>query len=148
VGRRWGAEQLAALRRPELWLEADEICQARCGIRVRRPWADVDLWEFFLSLPAEIKFADVQRKGLVRRLLRGKLPDALLERKDKTLFDDLAMAHVDYPVLRRWLSKPQHGISGVNYHILMEHLEREDLKLLDLRWVMDLASVHAFLSQW
>jgi hypothetical protein len=148
VGRRWGQEQVATLRRPELWLEADEICQARCGVDVRRPWADVDLWEFFLSLRAEIKFADVQRKGLVRRLLRGKVPDAVLERKDKTLFDDLVMAQLDYPALRHWLSEPRHHISGVNYQILGQHLDRQDLKLRDLRWVYELASAHAFLSQW
>lgn len=147
AGRRWGAEQVAALTRPELWLEADEICQARCGVSARRPWADVDLWEFFLSVPSEMKFAEVQRKGLVRRLLRGKLPDAVLDRTDKTLFDDLAMAQVDYPALRRWLSKPGHHISGVNYDLLRMHLERQDFKPIDVRWSTNLASIHAFLGE-
>ena len=148
VRKRWAGEQLSTWTRPEMWLEADEICQARCGVIVRRPWADVDLWEFFLSLPAAVKFGDVQRKGLVRRLLYGKLPSEVLERTDKTVFDEVGMAQLDYVGLRHWLSTPRHRLSGVNYRILAEHLQREDLRLADLRWVTDLASVQAFLAQW
>jgi hypothetical protein len=72
----------------------------------------------------------------------------VLDRTDKTFFDDYAMARVDYRALRHWLSHPEHQIPGVKYHLLAEHLNRQDLKFVDLRWAMDLASVHAFLSHW
>ena len=77
-------------------MEADEIMQNLCGIRTRRPWADVDLWEFFISLPAEDKAPEHGRKKLVRKLLRGKVPDVILDRKHKTGFDESILARVDY----------------------------------------------------
>ena len=49
------------------------------GVRVRRPWIDIDLWELFLGLRAEQKFPE-RDKGLVRRPSRtdpgrGARPD-------------------------------------------------------------------------
>jgi hypothetical protein len=115
---------------------------------VRRPFADIDLWEFFLSLPAEIKYPDLRSKTLVRRLLRGRIPDRILDRRDKTLFNDHVMSQVDYPVLRQFLLEPEHRVRGVDYERLAERLEREDFNLVDWRWAYDLVRVHAFLHRW
>jgi asparagine synthase (glutamine-hydrolysing) len=145
---RWRKVQLGAFEGPGLTVEADAVCQEVCGVRNRRPWADIDLWEFFLSLPAEVKFPDNGSKTLVRRLLRGKVPTAILDRRDKTVFDESIMAHIDYPTLRRWLVRPDHRLSGVRYDLLEERLNREDLDLPEFMWAKDLAAVHAFLSQW
>ena len=145
---RWLRAQLRAFEGPGLSLEADEALQALMGVRVRRPWADVDLWEFFLSLPAETKFPDGGNKTLVRRLLAGKLPDEILRRTSKTVFDDAVRAGIDYPALRRWLGAPEHRVDGVDYAKLALHLEREDLDLPGFIWARDLAGVHAFLGQW
>src|SRR5207302_8207174 len=111
----------------------DELCQSVCGIQVRRPWADVDLWEVFLSLPAEVKFPDARRKSLLRRLLRGRVPDAILDRTDKTLFDTFTVSRIDYTELSRWLSTSTPRIPGVKYDVLMEHLRRQDLDLVGYR---------------
>jgi len=146
--RRWRTLQLGAFTGPGISMEGDDVCQELCGVRARRPWADVDLWEFFLSLPAEVKFPDAQGKSLVRRLLRGRVPDAILDRTDKTYFDDSVLARIDYPALDRWLLEPDYRIDGVNYRLLRERLERRNLGLVDLAWAMDLAGVHAFLSLW
>jgi asparagine synthase (glutamine-hydrolysing) len=146
--RRWRTLQLGAFTGPGISMEGDDVCQELCGVRARRPWADVDLWEFFLGLPAEVKFPDAQGKSLVRRLLRGRVPDAILDRTDKTYFDDSVLARIDYPALDRWLLEPDYRIDGVNYGILRERLERRNLGLVDLAWAMDLAGVHAFLSLW
>ena len=43
---------------PGLTMEADEIMQNLCGIRTCWPWADVDLWEFFIWLRAQDKAPD------------------------------------------------------------------------------------------
>lgn len=145
---RWPGQQLGFLQGPGLSVEADAILQARCGVRVRRPWTDVDLWEFFLSLPAELKFPHAWSKSLVRRLLRGRVPDAVLDRQDKTIFNEFVLADIDYPSLRRWLAEPRHRIEGVNYPALGERLEREDLQLTDYIWAKDLAAIHAFLDRW
>jgi asparagine synthase (glutamine-hydrolysing) len=146
--QRWRKLQLGAFFGPGVSMGADDLCQDLCGVRTRRPWADVDLWEFFLSLPAETKFPDAQGKGLVRQLLRGKVPDAILDRQDKTYFDDAVMARIDYPVLEQWLVDPNYPIDGVNYGLLQHRLERRELNLVDFAWATDLAGVHAFLSLW
>jgi asparagine synthetase B (glutamine-hydrolysing) len=148
AGRRWTKLQVSAFVVPGISMEADDICQELCGVRRRRPWADVDLWEFFLSLRAEVKFPDTRGKTLVRRLLRGRVPDAILDRRDKTLFDEAVMKRIDYPALRRWLLDPPDRIPGVDYRELKARLETESLEITDFMWAKDLASVHAFLSQW
>ena len=112
VRQRWRRLQLAAFRGPGLSAEAEAICQAACGVRVRRPWTDVDLFELFLSLPAAQKFPDTQGKSLVKRLLRGRVPDAILDRSDKTVFDEALLAQIDYSTLRRFLVDPPHRLDG------------------------------------
>ena len=127
-------------------MESDTIIQELCGIRVRRPWADVDLWEFFLGLRAETKFPDSRRKALARDLLRDRVPDFILDRKGKVVFDDSIMERIDYVALRRWLVDPPVRVRGVDYGLLEKHLADEDMGLWDHIWAKDLASVHAFLA--
>lgn len=145
---RWRRMQVSGFAGPGVSLEAEEVCQAVCGVTARRPWTDVDLWEFFLSLRAEQKFPDIRSKSLVRRLLRGKVPDAILDREDKTMFDEAAMSQIDYATLRRLLIRPTHRIEGVDYRLLEQRLEAGNLTLLEYGWARNLANVHAFLAQW
>lgn len=143
---RWRDEQTVSWMGPGLTMEAEEVCQAVMGVRTRRPWADVDLWAFFLSLPAEQKFPNLARKGLVRRLLRGKVPDEILERRQKTVFDESLMARIEYPELKRWLVAPEHRFTGVDYDGLAAALEQEDLDLTAYQWAKDIAIAHAFVT--
>jgi asparagine synthase (glutamine-hydrolysing) len=146
--RRWREAQLGGFRGPGLSVEANEVVQEVCGVRVRRPWTDVDLWEFFLSLPADRKFPDVSTKGLVRRLLRGRVPDEILDRSDKTVFNESVSARVDYVELRRWLSDAPPLLDGVDYELLAKGLADEDMGVFEFLWARDLASVHAFVALW
>jgi asparagine synthase (glutamine-hydrolysing) len=125
-------------------MEADELCSALSGVSVRRPFADIDLWEFFLSLRAEDKYPDLRSKTLMRRLLRGRLPDEILDRRKKTFFDDHVMAHVNYEILRRHLASPSYRVAGVNYRELGERIEKRNLGLYDYYWANKLARIHAF----
>jgi asparagine synthase (glutamine-hydrolysing) len=145
---RWRTEQIAFFIGPAIGTEADDVIQTVCGIRNRRPWIDVDLCEFFVSLPAEVKFPQWFSKSLVRSLLRGKVPDRILDRTDKTVFNDRIMATIDYPALRHWLIAPKYRVKGVNYQLLADRLEREIFHIGDFKWAVDLAKTHAFLSQW
>lgn len=145
---RWRRSQLAGFIGPGIALEAEEVCQAVCGIRSRRPWTDIDLWELFLSLPAEQKFPDHRVKGLVRDLLAGRVPSEVLDRQDKTVFDEAALAQIDYATLRRYLIAPSHQVEGVDYSRLARLLETETLTRIDYVWARELAGIHAFLSQW
>jgi len=108
----------------------------------------VDVIEFFIGLPAELKFPDMGSKTLMRRMLRGRVPDEILDRRDKTVFSDYMMSHLDYDALRRYVVKPTTRIEGVNYARLAERIERQDFNLIDYAWANDLVRVHAFLSQW
>jgi asparagine synthase (glutamine-hydrolysing) len=145
---RWSALQTLPLRGCPITLEAVDVCASLTGVTVGRPFGDVDFWEFFLSLPAEMKYPDLKSKTLLRTLLRGTVPDKILDRRDKTFFDDHAMSQIDYPLLRRYLLKPKYEMPGVNYRALASRLEREELNLIDLLWVNDLVRIHAFLNQW
>jgi asparagine synthase (glutamine-hydrolysing) len=146
--QRWRRLQLSAFRGPGLSAEAEAICQAACGVRVRRPWTDVDLFELFLSLPAGQKFPDTRGKSLVKRLLRGRVPDAILDRRDTTAFDEALLAQIDYATLRRFLADPPHRLDGVDYEALGDRLRREDFERPDYHYARQLAGVHAFLAQW
>ncbi|MDR5684463.1 MAG: asparagine synthase-related protein [Armatimonadota bacterium] len=144
----WRHAQMPAFEGANLAGCADEVCQEVCGVRVRVPWADVDLWEFFMSLPAEVKFPDVRPKGLVRSLLRGRVPDTILDRSDKTYFDDAIRDNIDYKALRRWLVEPKHRLRSIDYEVLAYRLHMEDLELSEFLWAKDLASIQAFLALW
>lgn len=144
--RRWAEAQLDPLRPGAvLTAEADDICAAACGVEVRRPLADVDLWEFFLSLPAEQKFPDSVSKGLVRRTMAGRLPVEILERRDKTAFDAHYLAGADYTTLRRLLLDDELRLPGVDYEHLRLRLEDQSMGVFELSWASDLARAHAFL---
>ena len=145
---RWRRKQLAAFGGPGVSVEAAAVCHAVNGVRLRRPWIDVDLWEFFLGLPAEVKFPDHLDKSVVRRLLRGRVPDEILDRKDKTSFNEASLARVDYATLRHYLVEPEHRIDGVDYGQLRGLLESERLDILDYAWAKNLATAHAFLALW
>ena len=127
-------------------MEADTLIQDEHGVLVRRPWLDVDLWEFFLSLRAEDKFPGTRYKALVKMLLRGRLPDELLDRRTFTSFDATIMDRVDFPALERWLRAPQWQMPGVDYGQLGRRLDAKDLTLHDYIFAKDLATAHAFVQ--
>jgi hypothetical protein len=145
---RWHRTQLSGFIGPGVSLEAEEVCQAVTRVRSRKPWTDVDLWEFFLGMPAEQKYPDLRPKALVRELLRGRVPDVILDRTDKTVFDEAALAEIDYPALRALIDVPGPRLDGVDYRRLFALLDARRLATHDYRWARSLASVHAFLSQW
>jgi hypothetical protein len=145
---RYRSLQFWGLEGSTLTMEADATCAAMAGVTIRRPLADVDLWEFFLSLPAEIKFPAQQWKALARRALRGVIPDEILARERKTYFDPHVMRQIDYPLLNRLLAAPRHRIPGVDYPEVARRLERRDLTFYDWISIRELARIHAFLNAW
>jgi asparagine synthase (glutamine-hydrolysing) len=147
--RRWLEHQLDPLVGVGSYsFDADALCAAYHGVHVRRPLADVDLWEFVLALPAEIKFPNALPKSLLRESVRGRLPDAILDREDKTFFDDFALRTADYDGLRRWILETDVRLAGVDYALLRERIEARDMPVVELLWAYDLARAHAFLNLW
>jgi asparagine synthase (glutamine-hydrolysing) len=145
---RYTGVQLFAFEGTSLTLEAGDVAAEMTGVTSRSPFGDVDLIEFFISLPAEVKFPDLASKTLMRRMLRGRLPDAILDRKDKTTFSDYIMSHLNYDAAAKYLTNPKTHIPGVDYARLAERIERRDFKLIDYAWANDLLRIHIFLSEW
>ena len=108
----------------------------------------MDLWEFFLSLPSEVKYPVLQWKPLARTALRGVIPDEIIDRKKKTLFDDHVMRQIDYATLERLLVRPRHRLNGVNYERLAERIARREMTFHEWIRARELARIHAFLSAW
>lgn len=146
--RRWKTNQVSFFGGAAILLEAHDILQARIGMRVRRPWADLDLWQFFLGLRAEVKHAYPTSKGLLRHLLRGRVPDLILDRRDKTVFDAHLMSNIDRAALAHWLVEPPHRMPWIDYGRLADAIQKPNLGLREFMWMKDLAAIHAFLSTW
>jgi asparagine synthase (glutamine-hydrolysing) len=146
--RRWLETQLAGTHGATITMEADEVVGAMAGVTIRRPFADIDLWEFFLSLRAELKCPTRRFKSLGRDLLRGYVPDAIIDRRDKTVFDDHVLNQIDYPALRRLLVNPRHRLPNVDYERLGKRIEQQTFTFFDWFWAKDLAQIHAFLNAW
>jgi len=147
--RRWLEHQLGPLVGVGSYsFDADAVCAAYHGVHVRRPLADVDLWEYVLTLPAEIKFPNSIPKSLLRESVRGRLPDAILDRRDKTFFDDFALRTADYEGVRRHALESEVRIAGVDYELLAARVESRAMSVPELLWAYDLARAHAFLGLW
>lgn len=145
---RWTALQTTPFYGQAVSFEADDICAAFHGVDVRRPFGDVDLWSFVLSLRAEDKFPDAVPKSIIRTAMRGRVPDTILDRRDKTVFDEYSISKADYDSLRRWLSNPDARMPGVDYGILSDRIDRQKMSVPELRWARDLGRIHAFLAGW
>jgi asparagine synthase (glutamine-hydrolysing) len=146
--QRWRDQQLLGTSGSTIMMDADATVAAMAGVTIRRPLADVDLWEFFLSLRGEVKFPLLQWKALARQALRGVIPDEILDRPKKTLFNDHVMRQIDYPTLERLLVKPRHRLDGVNYEVLAERIERREMTFHEWIRARDLARIHSFLNAW
>lgn len=129
-------------------VEAFTICAEYSQAKLHRPLNDVDLVEFFISLPAHLKFPDGRSKSLVREAMRGHLPDEIVDRSQKTAFNEDTIARVDYDELRRWLLGTEYRMPRVDYEQLSERLDNRDMGFWELRIAHNLADYHAFASLW
>jgi asparagine synthase (glutamine-hydrolysing) len=145
---RWRHHQLAGFLGVGLPFEAYHIFNEASRVAVRWPWADVDLWEFFVSLPAEVKFPGAQSKQLLRGLIRDRLPASVVNRRDRTVLDEFVQRRFDYASLGGWIGSGDFRMPGVDYAVLRRRLDRGNLGNLEYASIKDLAQVHAFLSNW
>jgi asparagine synthase (glutamine-hydrolysing) len=145
---RWTTEQLNMFAGTGIMLDTHDVIVTQQRVDVRRPFADVDLLEFFLGLRAEVKHGDPRRKGLLRTTLRGRVPDEILDRRDKTVFNEDVLARIDYETLERWLIRPKYRLSYIDYDLLEATLKRRNLELREFIWMKDLAAIQAFLEEW
>jgi asparagine synthase (glutamine-hydrolysing) len=67
-------------------LHADDRSSMAHSIETRSPFLDYRLVEFAFSMPADFKIHDGVTKYVLRKAMRGTVPDMLLDRKDKMGF--------------------------------------------------------------
>ncbi len=64
---------------PNTFLEKVDKSTMAASIEVRVPFLDYDLVDFVMSLPASIKIQNGEKKYLLKKALRGVLPDQILD---------------------------------------------------------------------
>ena len=84
---------------------------------------------------------DAVPKSLLRESVRGRLPDELLDRADKTFFNDFALRTADYEGIRRLALTSELRIEGVDYGSSPSAWSARDLDVVELLWAYDLARV-------
>jgi asparagine synthase (glutamine-hydrolysing) len=100
------------------------------ALEVRAPFLSRDLMEFLLSLPPEMKFRSGHGKYLLRKLMRGRLPDSILDQKKKGFAAPVAQwLRGDLRPLATDLLSPAHLRQGGLFNpetiskLLEEHLD-------------------------
>lgn len=68
-------------RLPELLLMRANKMALATSVEVRVPFLDHHLVEFMMHVPASLKFKNKQKKYLLKKIARGLLPDAIINRK-------------------------------------------------------------------
>jgi hypothetical protein len=76
--------------------------------------------------------------------MRGRVPDAILDRTDKTVFDEDVMQRAAYTILAERLDDPEFRLPGVNYSELFSALDSRSMTQWELEMAGLLASIHAF----
>ena len=148
--RRWLQAQIGPTGRggTSATIDANEIASAYHGVQARMPLTDVDLWEFCLSLRAEVKFPNRVLKVLVRHAMEGLLPEEILWRRDKTGFDAHVVGTAEWDEIRRWTVESKNRIDGIDYAALDARLQSRQMDSFELGRARALARAHAFLSRW
>src|SRR5262249_26995692 len=81
--RDWGDRTTAAYVRAylqeDILTKVDRASMA-ASLEVRAPFLQPDLTGFILSLPTSVKFPGFTRKRLLRDLMRGRIPDSIIDR--------------------------------------------------------------------
>lgn len=101
VSRAEEAEEVGMSRREQLrlaWVRHGFGIAA--GIARRDPYLDHPLWKSVSRLPRPWLLADGIRKGLLRRAMRGLVPESVRSRADKADFDGAFASMIDAPKVR------------------------------------------------
>jgi asparagine synthase (glutamine-hydrolysing) len=64
----------------DILVKVDRMAMAT-SLETRAPFLDVDVMELAFSMPGHLKIRDGQRKWVLKRAMRGLLPDGILHRK-------------------------------------------------------------------
>jgi asparagine synthase (glutamine-hydrolysing) len=82
-------------------MEWNSRVAAMHGLEIAFPYLDSDLLQFLMSIPGEIQSQDGVSRGLMRQAMRGLVPDAVVDRRSKGEFTQLANRSIelDFPTI-------------------------------------------------
>lgn len=110
------------------------------GIEYRHPFFDIDLVEFALSLPPEMKYQRRTIKWILRKAMDGILPDKIRDRKDKAEFSEVLMQQIDTIDLARLLDDAYIVKLGMIEQIEIDNYRQEyenkTLKYVSTLWIL------------
>jgi len=122
--------------------EEHELRGARVGIELRHPFADRELVEFLISLPAAIKIEPYLGKHLLRTALADVVPAGTLERPDKPEYRDVLRRRVDPARCLDWIRESRVRLPLVDYGRL--YRDADDPDSIPLGLLVFLARAHVF----
>ena len=99
-------------------IEEHELRGARYGVDLRHPFADRNLVEFLVSLPASIKSDPMRAKALLRDALAGHAPDEVVQRSEKPGYLSVLERRVDRGRCLDWVKESGIRLPFVNYENL------------------------------
>jgi asparagine synthase (glutamine-hydrolysing) len=149
VGDRWPFLQLRPVVGDyALAFDDVDVASSLSGITVRYPLVDRDLWEFCLSLRAEVKYPTPRSKDLLRRAMNGILPDEIVNRSTKTFFTESGLRNFSPNELADWIDSDHYRFDGIDYKKLRQRLSSDAMSIQEIDWAQNLARCHAFLTKW
>jgi asparagine synthase (glutamine-hydrolysing) len=71
------------------------------GLEMAFPYLDCDLLQFLMAIPGDVQSHDGVPRGLMREAMRGIVPDAVIDRRSKGEFTQLANRSIadDFPLI-------------------------------------------------
>ncbi|MEO7997926.1 MAG: asparagine synthase C-terminal domain-containing protein, partial [Gemmatimonadaceae bacterium] len=113
---------------PALLHVEDRVSMAH-GLEARVPMLDHPLVEFAATIPADVKFANGELKRSLMQIARGRLPDSVVDRKDKmgfpTPFTEWARGDAKDYVFDLLSSDKANSRQYVNNKRVLEMVQRE-----------------------
>ena len=99
--------------------------EKRYGIVYTHPFFDRRLIEFMLSLPGKYKYREGVGKVLLRKAMKGILPEKIRQRKDKAEFSALVRQQIDAIDLDKLLDHSCLAAQGVIEQVSINRLKEE-----------------------
>jgi len=69
--------------------------ESNFNVEFRHPFYDLELVEFSLSLPPKFKYTEGKSKWILRKAMKGILPEMILYRKDKAEFSEIVIQQIE-----------------------------------------------------
>ncbi|BAF73023.1 asparagine synthetase B family protein [Sulfurovum sp. NBC37-1] len=110
------------------------------GIEYRHPFFDKELVEFAVSLPPEMKYANRTIKRILRKAMKGILPEKINQRRDKAEFSELLSQQMEAIDLNALLGEPHIVrlglISRADIEWCLEKYRNGNLRYVSRLWII------------